>query len=108
MTFHRLDAMVKGWFVGNFSPTVLSTDACEVAVKHYDAGAYEAAHVHRIATEISLIVSGSVVMNGRQLTAGDIVRIDPGEATDFRALTETSTVVVKLPCVAGDKYDAAS
>jgi hypothetical protein len=100
----RLTDMVGGWFVGDFDPVGLRTAACEVACKHYQAGAHETAHVHRIATEITLIASGRVTMNGRMLTAGDIVIIEPGEATDFTALDATTTVVVKLPSVAGDKY----
>ena len=33
MKHDRLGDMTKGWFVGNFSPTVLCTSDCEVAVK---------------------------------------------------------------------------
>lgn len=104
MRLDRLDQMVKGWFVGAFSPTVLATDACEVGVKHYPAGTYEARHFHRVATEITVIVSGSVRMCGRDLVAGDIVTIPPNEATDFRALTDAVTVVVKVPGALDDKY----
>ena len=75
-----------------------------MACKHYPAGAVEAAHVHRIATELTLIASGRATMNGRTFTAGDIIMLEPGEATDFRTLEPTTTVVVKLPSVAGDKY----
>ena len=39
------------------------------------------------------------------LEAGDIVLIEPGEDTDFEALTDVTTVVVKTPSVAGDKYE---
>jgi quercetin dioxygenase-like cupin family protein len=102
--FRRLEEMVGGWMVGDFDPACHKTAACEVACKHYPAGAHEQAHVHRIATEITLIASGRVTMNGRALSAGDIVIIEPGEATDFNALEATTTVVVKLPSVAGDKY----
>ncbi len=51
-----------------------------------------------------MIVSGEVRMLGRTWKAGDIITIEPGEATAFEALTDTVTVVVKLPSVAGDKY----
>jgi anti-sigma factor ChrR (cupin superfamily) len=101
-----LSDMVGGWMVGDFEPVCLRTPACEVACKHYEPGASEAAHVHRIATELTLIASGRVVMNGRTFAAGDIVMLEPGEATDFRALEPTTTVVVKMPSVAGDKYPA--
>ncbi len=108
MIYRRLDEMVGGWLVGDFEPTCLRTTACEVACKRYAAGARETAHVHRVATEITLIASGRVTMNGRTLTAGDIVVIEPGEATDFAALEDVTTVVVKLPSVIGDKYPATA
>lgn len=96
--------MVGGWIVGDFSPTCLRTPAMEVACKHYPAGAREDAHVHRVATEVTLIASGRARMNGREFCAGDIVILEPGEATDFVAVEATTTVVVKAPSVAGDKY----
>ena len=104
MNVRRLEEMVGGWIVGNFEPTCLKTTACEVACKHYAAGDYERAHVHRIATEITLIASGRARMNGREYRAGDIVILEPGDATDFMAIEATTTVVVKMPSVAGDKY----
>lgn len=107
MIVRSLNDMVGGWIVGNFEPTCLKTNACEVACKHYEAGATEAAHVHRIATEVTLVAAGCVSMNGRTFRAGDIIVLEPGEATDFRALEPTTTVVVKMPSVLGDKYPVA-
>jgi quercetin dioxygenase-like cupin family protein len=104
MKQRRLSDMIGGWMVGDFDPHCLRTPACEVACKHYEAGATEALHVHRVATELTLVVSGEVRMAGRTLRAGDILVLDPGEAADFEALTAATTVVVKLPSVAGDKY----
>jgi len=105
MEFHKLSEMTKGWFVGDFSPAVLHSRDAEVAVKSYAAGTVEARHLHRVATEVTLILSGRARMNDAVLGAGDIVRIAPGEATDFEALTDVTTVVVKTPSVAGDKYE---
>jgi len=96
--------MVKGWFVGNFEPTLISTNDVEVSVKHYMAGEYEAPHYHKIATEITVIVSGEVEMNGNRYAAGDIVVIEPNESTDFHVLTDTVTTVVKIPGASNDKY----
>jgi len=108
MIVRSLQDMVGGWIVGNFEPTCLKTTACEVACKHYEAGAAEAAHVHRIATELTLIAAGRVTMNGRTYGAGDIIVLEPGEATDFQALENTTTVVVKMPSVMGDKYPVSA
>ena len=106
MKRHRLSDMKGGWFVGDFSPVVLRTPVVEVGCKHYRAGDSESAHVHRIAVELTLIASGRVRMNGVEYVAGDVVEIAPGEATDFVALDDTTTVIVKMPSVAGDKYPA--
>jgi len=96
--------MVKGWFIGDFMPAVAHSTACEVALKSYSAGEREALHHHRIATEITTIVSGTVEMAGQCWAAGDIIVLQPGEATAFHAVTASVCVVVKLPSVAGDKY----
>lgn len=101
--FH-LNNMVKGWFTGNFTPSALQTSAVEVGIKKYKKGDYEARHHHKIATEATVIVTGSVKMNNAVYNEGDIIVIQPNYATDFEALTDTTTVVVKLPGANNDKY----
>ncbi len=108
MRHARLETMVKGWFVGDFAPTALKTDVCEVAVKHYKAGDREALHHHRVGTEVTLIISGRVRMKDQEWGPGDILVLDPGEATAFEALTDAVNVVVKTPSAAGDKYEGAA
>ena len=96
--------MTKGWFVGDFSPTLLRTRDVEIAVKHYRVGDTEAAHQHKIAREFTVVVSGTVRMNGRDFGPGDIVIVEPGEVTDFCVLTDAVTTVVKFPGAPDDKY----
>ncbi len=100
----RLDDMIKGWFVGNFSPSILQTEVVEVAVKKYPPGSKEEWHYHKIATEITVIVSGQAEINGVKYNAGDIVLICPGEGVVFKAVTFVVTTVVKVPGAANDKY----
>ena len=100
----RLEDMVLGWFVGNFEPTLYRTNDVEVAVKRYKPGDYDAAHYHKIATEITVVVSGRVRMNDAEYGSGDIIVMEPGDVTDFEALTEVTNVVVKLPGANNDKY----
>jgi hypothetical protein len=104
MDVSRLEKMTKGWFVGNFSPTLYLTESVEVAVKKYSAGAKEDWHYHKIASEITVIISGEVKMNGAIYLEGDIIIMRPGEGTDFTALRDTVTTVVKIPGVLNDKY----
>ena len=100
----NLKEMTKGWFIGNFSPTLFNTEAVEVAIKEYPSGFREEWHYHKVATEFTVIIVGEVEMNGRRYSKGDIVVIPPGEGTDFVALTPVITTVVKLPGATRDKY----
>lgn len=104
MKLAKLDEMVKGWFIGNFEPTLVNTNDVEVAVKKYNKGDFEESHYHKIATEITVIVSGRVKMNGIEYRQGDIVVIEPCESTDFLALEDTVNTVVKFPGASNDKY----
>jgi len=106
MKIAKLEDMVKGWVVGNFEPTLYKTNDVEVAVKRYNKGDFEGNHYHKIATEITVIISGRVKMNGVEYNAGDIITMEPNEATDFEALEDgTVNVVVKLPGANDDKYE---
>lgn len=104
MQIAKLEDMTGGWFVGDFEPTLVKTRDVEVAVKQYRAGDYEPRHFHKIATELTVIVTGEVEMNAVRYRTGDIVVIKPGESTDFRAISDTTTTVVKIPGVVNDKY----
>tara|TARA_Y100001938_G_C7895078_1_gene331732 strand:- start:76 stop:393 length:318 start_codon:yes stop_codon:yes gene_type:complete len=105
MEKYNLNDMIKGWFIGNFEPTLHKTDEFEVAIKHYLEGAVENKHTHKVATEFTVIVDGVVEMNGVKYRRDDIIVIRPGESTDFKCLTHVTTVVVKTPCVKNDKYE---
>ena len=100
----RLENMVKGWFVGNFDPTLIRTNDVEVAVKEYCKGDHEDRHYHKISTEITVIASGRVRMNGIEYVKGDIIVIEPNQSTDFEVLEDTVTTVVKYPGANNDKY----
>lgn len=105
MKINNLQNMVKGWFIGNFEPSLLKTNDCEVAVKEYKKGDYEGKHFHKIATEFTVIISGRVRMNGVEYKAGDIIVMEPNEITDFECLEDgTKNVVVKIPGANNDKY----
>ncbi len=100
----KLSDMVGGWFVGDFYPNILRDKNFEVAVKYYHAGDKEDWHVHKIGTEITLILDGSAKMRDSIYHHGDIILLEPGNGTSFEALTDLKTVVVKTPSAIGDKY----
>lgn len=100
----KLEDMVRGWFVGNFSPAAYRTGDVEVAVQHFAKGASESPHFHRQATEVTLLLSGRARMVGRELNAGDIITLAPGSISEFEALEDCVTVVVKHPGALNDKF----
>lgn len=104
MKIAKLSDMTRGWFVGDFSPTLYKTQNCEVAVKTYEEGDYEDKHFHKIATEISVVIYGRVRMFGQEFTKGQIIVVEPGDETDFTALEPSQLCVVKIPGAQNDKY----
>ncbi len=104
MEKHHLTNMTKGWFIGNFTPTLHKTNDVEVGIKEYKKGESESSHYHKIATEFTAIISGKVKMNNTIYSKGDIIVIKPYESTDFVALEDTVTTVVKIPGANNDKY----
>lgn len=105
MKIDNLERMVKGWFVGNFEPTVLRTNAVEIAIKEYKKGDCEEKHHHKIAIEITVVTRGRIRMNGIEYKKGDIIVMEANESTDFECLEDgTQSVVVKYPGANNDKY----
>ena len=104
MKVSHISEMKGGWFVGNFEPTLYKTNDTEVAVKEYKLGDYGERHYHKIATELTVIVRGTVKMNGVEYGEGSIIIMEPEEKDDFVEVTDTITVVVKLPGANNDKY----
>jgi hypothetical protein len=104
MNKSKLEDMIGGWFIGNFEPSLLKTNDVEVAVKSYKQGDAEEEHYHKVATEYTVILNGKVKMMGIEYNEGEILTIHPMESTDFLALTDVTTVVVKVPGALNDKY----
>ena len=104
ITVSKLSTMTKGWFVGDFDPTIYRTRDVEVGVKSYKAGDYDELHHHKVATEITVMIRGRARIGGIEIGAGDIVVIPTNKAVDFLVLEDCETVVVKLPGASNDKY----
>lgn len=102
--FRQSDSGDRGWFVGKFDRAVLNTDLCEVAYQINFKGEKHPAHIHKIATEVNLIVSGHTIMSGHHLRAGDGIIFYPGDVCECEYLEDTATVVVKVPGPLNDKY----
>ena len=101
---HDLASYPKGWIIGKFTPSLIANEDVEISIKKYSAGDREPSHCHKIATEFTVIVSGTVKFNEDEFISGDIIEIPPGMYVEFTAITDVVTVVAKSPSSPGDKY----
>lgn len=104
MEKNNINEFIKGWFIGNFEPSIFKTTQFEVAVKKYKKGAQEKPHYHKIAREFTMILRGKVKINGKVFKSGDIVQIDVNETSLFEVLKKTTTLVIKIPSINNDKF----
>ena len=104
MKIHKLSSMIRGWFIGNFEPCVFKTKEFEVGVLTHKKGEYWAEHYHKISTEINILLSGSMTINGLNICVGDIFVIEPNEYAAPIFLEDCKVLCVKTPSVIGDKY----
>lgn len=103
MKKYRLKDFTGGWYLGDFYPTVLKTDAVEVAFKHHKKGEEWPRHAQKVAIEVNYIVAGMLKMNGVLCRKGDIIVVDPGEFIKPIFLSDVKVVVVKIPSLPSDK-----
>lgn len=100
----RIEDFVKGWFVGNFEPSLLKRNF-EVGFHQHHAGEYHQDHFHKQSTEINLVVEGEIRINGRTFVAGDIFVLEPYEISQCEYITDTKLVVVRSQSDPTDKYE---
>ncbi len=109
MKISNIDEYENGWFMGNFSPALFPHQKeFEVAIHKHKAGEISDGHYHAVATEINVIISGSVNIgfNGTktQLYEDGIWVTYPYENPTVIFLEDTKLLIIKTPSVPGDKY----
>ena len=99
MKVSKLENMFKGWFVGNFEPTLLRTTDVEVAVKSYNKG-YKDFFLtdHKIKIEDNLMTLSFDLYQGPKYFYRNI-RWDGNEM--FNDSTLTDAIYINM----GDKFN---
>ena len=94
----------KGWFIGNFEPTLLKTKDFEISVRTHPKGEIWDKHYHKIATEYNYVTDGAVEIDGVVYKKGDLFIIHPDFVVDANFIDDCSIVCIKTPSIMGDKY----
>lgn len=105
MQIRNINEMTRGWFIGNFDPSILKTDLFEVGLLTHKKGEVWPRHYHIIATEYNLLISGSMTICGRTIEPGTVFVLEPNEVADPIFHEDCQVLCVKVPSVKDDKYE---
>ena len=103
MKTYRIEDMIGGWFVGDFSPSAFKTDFLEASFKIHPKNEKWDIHYHEYITEINFLVEGKMILQGKTLVAGDIFVLEPFEVTAPEFIEDCKIVCIKLPGIRNDK-----
>lgn len=103
MYSRKLSDMTRGWFVGNFEPTVYTTSDAEASVRRLEKGYCEPCHFHRAVTKIIVVLTGKLRMFEKEWNADDIVVMEPGDISSIEALEDSRITMMIFPGIKNDK-----
>jgi quercetin dioxygenase-like cupin family protein len=106
MKVHKLDSFYRGWFIGDFEPSILKSKSFEIGLLTHKEGEQWPKHYHAIATEYNLLVKGSMIIQQTKIVPGDIFVLEPYEIADPQFLEDCVVLCVKIPSIPGDKYES--
>ena len=104
MKKYNLSDFWRGWFIGNFEPSLLKTEQFEVGYLHHPKGEIWPDHYHKLGTEYNLLVKGKMKLNGIEICEGELFVIEPYEVAAPDFLEDCYIVCIKSPGPAKDKY----
>ncbi len=105
MNITKLSDYIRGWFIGDFKPSVFRTKDFEVGVLTHPKGEKWPPHYHKEVVEYNVLVSGKMVVQGKELNSGDVFVFEKGEIADPIFLEDCTVVCVKIPSIPSDKFE---
>tara|TARA_Y100000589_G_scaffold331792_1_gene387060 strand:+ start:2296 stop:3339 length:1044 start_codon:yes stop_codon:yes gene_type:complete len=100
---YKMSDMFRGWFIGNFDPSVYKTDQFEVGYLIHKKGEKWDFHYHAKSTEINYLIRGKMLLNGQIINPGEIFVFDPKVIAVPNFLEDCEIICVKVPSAPGDK-----
>lgn len=101
----NLEDFTRGWFIGDFSPSILRTPNFEVGILHHQKGELWPAHYQKVATEFNVLLSGSLSINNQLILVGEIFIIEPLEVAVPVFHEDSKVLCIKVPSLPTDKYE---
>lgn len=105
MIIKRLEDFTRGWFMGDFEPSLIRTKDFEVGILTHTKGEVWPKHYHKLADEYNVLIKGKMTVNGTELNTGDVFIIEKNEVSEPKFLEDCTVLVIKIPSIIGDKYE---
>jgi hypothetical protein len=104
----RIEDYKRGWFIGNFEPSILKTTEFEVGYLRHSKNEKWNSHFHKESIEYNVLIRGKMIIQNQILEEGDVFVFEKNEVADPQFLEDCELIVVKVPSVIGDKYEIFS
>ena len=98
MKKYSINSFTRGWFIGNFEPSILKTKDIEVGIKYYKRGDKEPKTTHKLTWEITVVIYDEI------LEKNHIILLEPNDISSFECLEDSALLVVKYPSNPTDKF----
>jgi quercetin dioxygenase-like cupin family protein len=108
MNITKITDYVRGWFIGDFEPSLFKTKDFEVGILQHKKDEYWSPHYHKESIEYNVLISGKMIIQGNELNSGDVFVFEKGEVADPIFLEDCTLVVVKIPSIPSDKFEVES
>jgi dTDP-glucose pyrophosphorylase len=100
----HISKFVRGWFIGDFEPSIYRTREYEVTILHKRKDDPLDYHYHKKATEYNVFVEGDMEINGVRLTPGQHFILDKNQTSCPIFHKDSIVICVKIPSDPEDKY----
>ena len=101
----NLQEMHRGWFIGDFLPSVLRTNLFEVGILRHHKGEEWPEHFHAEAVEYNVLINGSMTVNNNLIQEGEIFVLEKNENCKPIFHKDCIVLCVKVPSIPSDKHE---
>jgi len=103
MEIFDIKNMFRGWFLGDFEPSVYKTKDFEVGYLSHSKGEIWPTHYHEKVLEINLLIKGRIKFGDVIIEPGHIFIFKPFEISEPEFLEDCELVCIKTPSIPNDK-----
>lgn len=101
---YDLNQYVRGWFIGNFEPSLIKTAQLEIGLLTHNKNEKWDFHYHTEADEVNFLLEGRMLLNEQVIEKGMQFIIYKNQIACPVFLEDCKVLCIKTPSVPTDKY----